>query len=186
MKKNRIIPKRIKRKNIYTSEWFDLNLDEVRFPSGKIINDYHVLESKFESVVVLMINDRNEICFIKSPRYITQTIELELPAGGVIDKESIEEAAERELLEETGYVLQDAEHVYSFYPSNALSNQKSHIVIGKCAEDKVVKDVDNDEVHEVLWLGTKQIIHLIKKRQIMDGYTLIALLYYFSRLRDDF
>jgi ADP-ribose pyrophosphatase len=178
------LPKRISRKNVYSSKWLDLNLDNVLLPTGKIVKEFHVIDFKCDSVVILMLNKRNEICFVKAYRYVTQTMELELPAGFIKPQETIVEAGVREVLEETGYVLEDAKHVYSFHPANAISNQKSHIVIGKCSNEDNIKEFDHNEVHDVLWLNNQQIIKLIKNKQIMDGYALITLLYYNTFLKE--
>jgi ADP-ribose pyrophosphatase len=179
------LPKSLNRKQIYSSDWLDLNLDKVLLSSGKIINDYHVIESKFDSVVILMLNENEEICFIKSPRYTTQTIELELPAGGISKDETIEEAGVREVLEETGFQLKNAKHIYSFHPSNSISNQKSHIIFGSCDSKMKIKPFDTDEVYEVIWLNAIQVKEHIKKNEIKDGYALISLLYYFAFIIND-
>jgi len=71
-------------------------------PSGKIIGKYHQLDYPKDSVVVLLLNSKNEICFIKSLRYTTKKIEWELPAGAVEEDEDVLGAAEREVAEETG------------------------------------------------------------------------------------
>ena len=55
-----ILPKKISRKNVYSSNWLNLNLDKVLFPSGRIVDEYNVLEFKYDSVVVLMANENND------------------------------------------------------------------------------------------------------------------------------
>ena len=172
-------PKRISRKNVYSSEWLDLNLDTVLFPSGKTVDEYHVIDFKADSVVVVMLNIKDEVCFIRSPRYVTQTLELELPAGFIQPQETILEASAREVLEETGLILSDFNHVYTYNPANTVSNQKSHIVIGRCSELQNGDVIfDKDEVQEVLWLDKNTIIKLIKNKEIKDGFALVSLLYY--------
>jgi len=178
---NNDIPVRLSRKTVYNSNWLELCLDQVQLSSGQIIENFHMLESKFDSIVVVMINDKNQICFINSPRYTTQSIELELPSGGVDKEETILDAAKREVIEETGYTLIKPEYIYTFYPSNSISNQKSHIVFGKCDVSERPKAYDNNEVVDLVWHTEKEIYHLIKDKSIKDGYALIALLFYFQR-----
>lgn len=175
-----LLPKRISRKKIYSSKWLNLNVDQVLLPSGKLINEYHVLDFKSESVVVLLLNSKKEICFIKSPRYTTQSLELELPSGIVEDGEDIIQAGIREVMEETGYTVTGVKNVYSFYPSNAISNQKSHVLTGKLDGSSSRKDYNHDEVNEIFWLHRDQIIDLIKNKLIKDAFALIPLLLYLS------
>ncbi len=70
------------------------------------MKNYHSLEFKNDSVIVIVANELNEICFIKSPRYITQKLEIELPAGSIEKSENIIAAGKREFLEETGYKVE--------------------------------------------------------------------------------
>ncbi len=56
-------------------------------------------------VRVLLINDKDEICVVKSEKYGY----MQLPGGGVEDGESIIEALRREAEEETGFLIKDIE-----------------------------------------------------------------------------
>jgi ADP-ribose pyrophosphatase len=179
------LPRRISRRKIYESNWIDLYLDQVLMPSGKIISNYHMIESKFDSVVVVMTNDKQDICFIRSPRYATQEVELELPSGGIGLNETISEAAVREVFEETGYILDNPKHIYTFNPSNSMSNQKTHIIIGSCHKTAAERIIDEDEVAEVLWLNVSEIKNQIRNCQIKDGHALISLLYFFSFVNNE-
>ena len=155
------------------------------FPYPTLFRSYHVLDYKFDSVVILMFNKKGQICFVNSPRYVTQSLELELPSGGILKDETILEAAQREILEETGYILKDMEYIYSFHPSNAITNQQAHIVMGNCDEATPRKDFDHNEVFEVLWFNDEKIFNMIKKKKIMDSHALIALLYYYTILKNE-
>ena len=175
-----VLPRRIDRKNVYSDEILTLNKDKVLLPSGRIIDNYHVLSLKSESVVILLLNSANEICFIKSPRYITQNIEWELPSGFMNPEESAIQAGIREVLEETGYHIKTVEHVYSFYPANAISNQKAHILLARLDASMPQSEYDHDEVSEIIWLDRNKIEELIADKKIMDGYALTSILYYFN------
>lgn len=176
-----MLPKRLDRKTIYESKWINLFVDKVQMPSGKIIEKYHQLDYPNESVVALLLNSRNEICFIKSLRYTTQKIEWELPAGGVEKGEDVLAAAKREVVEETGFKVRSLKFVHTYNPSNGMSNQNAHIVFGEVEEEKQ-EEFDTDEVGEVCWLSLEEIKDLIKKREITDGLSLMPLLLLFGRM----
>jgi len=169
-------PKRLSRLSVYESDWINLFIDKVKLPSGKIIEKYHVLDYPSESVVALINNEKEEMLFIKSLRYITNSIDWELPAGGIEKGETINSAMFRELIEETGYQVNEMEHVYSFYPSNGMSNQIIHIVIGK-AQKLITDKIDSDEVSEIEWKSISEVIDLIKNKKILDGVSLLAIFY---------
>lgn len=175
-----MLPKQLERKAIYESPWINLYIDKVQMPSGKIIDKYHQLDYPKESVVVLLVNSKGAICFIKSLRYTTQSEEWELPAGSVDKGEDVIEAAKREGIEETGFKVINLEEVYRFNPSIGMSNQLVHVLFGEVQDDK--QDViDEDEVRETNWLKKDQIQSMIAKNEIIDGISLLPLLLYFSK-----
>jgi ADP-ribose pyrophosphatase len=174
-----MLPKRLNRKPIYESRWINLYIDKVLMPSGKTIEKYHQLDYPMESIVVLLKNSDNKICLIKSLRYTTQKIEWELPSGGVEKGEDILKAAEREVMEETGFKTRALKLLYSYNPSNGMSNQNVHIIFGGVDNNKQ-KEFDTDEVKEVYWLSSDEIKTLIAKNEICDGISLMPLLLLFS------
>jgi len=174
-----MFPKRLNRTQIYKSKWINLYTDRVQMPSGKIIEKYHILDYPNESIVVLLTNDKNEICFIKSLRYTTQKIQWELPSGGIEKGEDALKAAKREVIEETGFKTKTLKLHYSFYPSNGMSNQIVHIIIGKVANSKQVS-FDTDEISAVHWLSLDKVKKLIANKKILCGISLTAILFYLN------
>lgn len=174
-----MFPKRLSRIPIYESPWIKLYTDKVELPSGKIIEKYHQLDYPSESVSVLIANIQGEICFIKSLRYTTQKEDWEIPAGQIEENESILDAAQREFFEETGLQTKDLKHTLSYNPSNGMSNQLVHVVVGSL-ENTPQANFDKDEVTEVYWLTRQQIKEMIIKNEIMDGISLLPLLLYLN------
>lgn len=174
-----MLPKRLDRKPIYESQWINLYLDKVLMPSGKIIEKYHQLDYPTESITLLLTNSAGKVCFIKSLRYTTQKVEWELPAGGIEKGEDAIKAAEREVLEETGFKTKALKLFYSYNPSNGMSNQNVHIIFGEIDDDGQV-GFDTDEVKEIHWLSLDEIKELIARNKISDGISLLPLLLFFS------
>ena len=168
------LPKRINRETLYESKWVNLYKDEVIFPDGRLIKEHHMLEYDYEAVAVIVENEKDEILFIESYRYTTQSVSLEIPAGGVDSKETIIEAGIREVLEETGYEIGDCESIYRYYPNNGISNQVFNIIKAKAIKKSM--SFDKNEVKNVMWLGKATIKDKIIAKEILDGFSLTALL----------
>lgn len=176
-----MFPKKIERKTIYESEWVNLYVDKVKMPSGEIVEKYHQIDYPKESVTVLLKNQKNKICFIESLRYTTQKVEIEVPSGWADAGEDITATAIRETKEETGYDIENIEHVLTYNPSNGLSNQVVHIFFATI-NDKVPVDFDKNEVKKVVWLSVEEVKGLIKNGDFNCGVSMMPILLYLSNI----
>lgn len=88
---------------LYRHPWLTMRQDRVRLPNGRVIDDYYVWEYP-PWTNVLALTGKNQAVLIRQYRHGIGGVYWELPAG-VHDKpgESMLEAAQRELLEETGF-----------------------------------------------------------------------------------
>jgi 8-oxo-dGTP pyrophosphatase MutT (NUDIX family) len=83
--------------------WYTVRLDRVQLPSGKVIAKYWISEyPPWVNVVALTADEK--VVLIRQYRHGIAGVHYEIPAG-TTDREdtSLELAARRELLEETGY-----------------------------------------------------------------------------------
>ena len=167
-------PERLSRITIYESPWVNLYLDKVRFPNGHTIEKYHLLDFAHAAVAVIVENDIGSVIFARISRYTTGLTEWELPAGGVEFGETEITAAQREVLEETGYTTGGHQLVYSYYPMNGSSNKRFHVVYCKAMEH--VQEFDENEVSETRWFTRDEVKQMIKEKSISDGPSLTALL----------
>lgn len=88
--------------------------------------------------------------------------------------ESEIDAAKREVLEETGYLSENHELVYSYRPMNGSTNQVFHVI--RCRAIDFIQEFDKNEVSETRWFTKKEVKQMIQEKVIADGFTLTALL----------
>jgi 8-oxo-dGTP pyrophosphatase MutT (NUDIX family) len=83
--------------------WFTVRVDRVELPTGAVIAEYWVSEYRpWVNVVAVTADD--QVLLIRQYRHGLGQVHYELPAGTTDPGEtSLEDAARRELLEETGY-----------------------------------------------------------------------------------
>jgi ADP-ribose pyrophosphatase len=90
------------------SEWlmetpyFSLRSDRLRLPDGGIKDPYYVIERP-DAAIIFPLTADSEVVLVRQYRPPLDMMELGLPAGLVEEGERPEEAARRELSEETGY-----------------------------------------------------------------------------------
>ena len=167
-------PKRLSRTTIYESRWVNLHLDRVQYPAGLIVDEYPLLDFEMEAVTTVVENSSDEILMIQAYRYTTDSIEWEIPAGGIEEGESVLDAASREVLEETGYQIETPRLVYTYNPMNGLANKVFHVTKARALERTGAMDLN--EVKGCKWCSLAEIREMIASQTIRDGFTLTALL----------
>jgi 8-oxo-dGTP pyrophosphatase MutT (NUDIX family) len=109
-------------------------------------------------------------------RFITDTWGWEIPAGAVDDGETPDEAAAREVQEETGWQPGPLEHLVSYQPSNGLSDQRFHVFLARGAKH-VGDPIDVGEAERIEWRSPSDVRADIARNKMPDGLSLTALLY---------
>lgn len=133
----------LEEKDISPSKFFPLFLHKIELPSGKIIPDYYVSRLG-EVAMVVAITPEREIIFVEQYKHGVQEIIMELPAGR-IDNSTPEEAAKRELLEETGVV---AEELLELEKVAISPTKDSTITHGFLAQNVVISKEQNLDENE--------------------------------------
>jgi 8-oxo-dGDP phosphatase len=83
--------------------WYTVRVDRVELPNGTVIPEYWINEYA-PWVNVVALTERDEVVLIRQYRHGIEKVHYELPAGTTDPEDtSLEEAARRELREETGY-----------------------------------------------------------------------------------
>ena len=102
------------RKRVFATPWFQIFAEE---PPGGGQPHYSIQGKDF--VVIVAVTPDNRILLVRQYRPAVAAMTLELPAGHVEPGETPEQAARRELLEETGYEAETFQSLSTMSPSVA-------------------------------------------------------------------
>lgn len=169
-----MLPTRLDRTVIYESPWVNLYRDRVALSTGQVIEQYHLLDFGRGAVAVIVEDDQGKILMERVARYPTGTITWELPAGRIEADEPALEAAQREVLEETGYQTSGHRQIHTYHPLNGISNLTVHLV--HCRAGRWTGDWDKNEVDRFAWFSAEELKGLIRRGEITDGFALVGLL----------
>lgn len=153
------------------STLFTLTEDDVVLPDGTE-KTYTMLD--LPDFAGVLPQRGNELILIKNYRYPIDEKVIELPAGFIEDDESAEEAAKRELEEETGFLLQSSQKLCDYHPIASLNDQTAHLFVG-VVEDGGQIDHEKGEDIEVIALPIPKIYEMLERNEISHPHTTIAL-----------
>lgn len=157
-----------------------INEDSVLLPDGKITS--YVLDAPTitHSVIIIVINPKKQILLQREFSYPTSQVMWQLPGGTMLPNEDIETAAQRELSEESNYMVKDIENIGYFYVNNRRSDRKQHVLVGR--QPYVHSSVkDDDEFIESYWISIPNVKKMIKSREINNINLLAALNMWFLK-----
>ena len=144
--------------------------------------DYVVLDAPDWVIVIPEIEDKaggqKEFFMVKQWRHGSKCLSVEFP-GGVIDKgEEPEEAARRELLEETGCSAGKLTKLGQVNPNPALFSNSVHIFLAQELECTNTQDLDNDEFVNVIRVPVSQIEKDMGTDQFPHALMSTAMMFY--------
>ena len=129
--------------------------------------------------LILAITAEKEVVMVNQYRHGIERVCLELP-GGLIDPEdaSPEVAAQRELLEETGYRTSGLIQLGECYPQPAVLSNRCFFFLAENAQKIQEPQMDEGEDIEIIKIPLKLIPSMIEKKEINHGMVLLAFYYY--------
>lgn len=129
-----------------------------------------------DAVNIIAITEDNNISLIVQPRcYTDNLIGVEIPAGYIDDSETPEEAAKRELSEETGMEAKTLNHLTWSYQDIGAGGTKVHTFIATGCKKVTEKHLDPDEIIQNFECTFDEALELINLGYIKDLSSKLAL-----------
>lgn len=157
---------------------FNLRIDRACSPRTAIEHDFYVLEAA-DWVNVIPLTAGGDVVLVRQYRHGLRDLCLEIPGGIIEASDSPQEAAHRELFEETGYQAAEMLPLDYVYPNPAFLNNRCYTFLAKDVILKGRQIQDEKEDIEVILKPLKEIPALIREGHIRHSLVVAAFYRYF-------
>ena len=155
--------------------WLTARRDRLELPDGRIIPEYYVLEYP-DWVNVIAITKDGQFVMERQYRHAARKISLELPCGVMEEGETPLEAAQRELLEETGFGGGQWKKLMELSPNPSAMSNTTHCFLAIGVEKIAEQHLDETEELSVLFMTKEEVKRMLNEDQICQAL-MVAPLY---------
>ena len=161
--------------------WLTARRDKVQLPDGRINPEYYVVEYP-DWVNVIAITRDGQFVMERQYRHAVAMTCYELPCGVMEKGETPLQAAQRELLEETGYTGGEWQHLLDITPNPSSMSNFTHCFLATGVEKTGTPHLDATEELEVHLLSREEVLTLLKENRLIQSLMITPLLKFFSGL----
>jgi ADP-ribose pyrophosphatase len=142
---------------------YNVRRDTVRSPKDGKSHDFDIVEAP-DGVAVLALTPDGELVMVQQYRHGVRGVTLEFP-GGLLDDDRPEEAAVRELREETGYEADSVELLGTLDLNPSWETTRVHVLAARDSVCSAPKDEDEGEETRVRRVSRED-----ARRFVLDGH----------------
>ncbi|MGX7031343.1 NUDIX hydrolase [Vagococcus zengguangii] len=177
MREEDFYEKTLDRQTIFKGHVIEVALDEVSLADGTKAQRELVFHNG--AVGVVAVTEQQELILVKQFRKPLERTLIEIPAGKIEKGETNPaDVARRELEEETGMGCEKLEEIFDFVLSPGFSNERMVMYLATglypIAQPKAQ---DEDERIELMTVSLAEAFELMKRKEINDSKTIMALQY---------
>ena len=164
---------------LYSGRIVNLDLDTVRFPDDSM-GQLEMLRHPGAAAVVPFLDSPGgadpRVVLIRQFRHAADGYIWEVPAGRLDKGEPPESCAARELEEETGMRARRLERLTTIYTTPGFTDERIHLFLAE-GLDPGAEHREADEFMELHTLRWAQVMEMIERGEVVDGKTLVSLLF---------
>jgi ADP-ribose pyrophosphatase len=156
----------------YDGNFLKVRKDNARMPDGSVSSREYITHPG--AVAILALLDNGKLIMERQYRYAPQREFIEIPAGKIDQGEDILLTAQRELLEETGYVASEWTHLTTAWPCIGYADERLEYFLARGLSHQG-RQLDEGEFLEVFELGVDDALEWVRQGKINDSKTIVGL-----------
>lgn len=164
--------KTIRSEKVYQGRVFDVLLDQVQLPDGKL-DELDIVKHP-GAVTLVPYDEQGRLWMVRQYRHAAGAELLELPAGSLNPHEAPADCARRELREEIGMAAHQVELLGEFYLAPGYSTEYMYVYLATGLHPDPL-EADEDEFLTVETYPAEQVLRMAASGEIQDCKTLAAL-----------
>ena len=164
---------------LFRRPWLTVRRDQVELPDGRVNPEFYVLEYP-DWVNVIAITEDGKFVMERQYRHGLGRTCYEIAAGVIEEGETPLQAAQRELMEETGYEGGTWEETLSLSGNSSTTNNISHCFVARGVRRTGGQHLDSTEDLEVVLLDKSQVWDLLIHDQIKQALMAAPLWRFFA------
>jgi len=166
-------------RRIHTGRVVHLDVDTVQYPDGST-GEMEMLRHPGAAAVIPFASDPRgadpTVLLIRQYRYATGGALFEIPAGRLDAGEAPEQCARRELKEEVGVTAGRLERLTTIWTTPGFTDERIHLFwAADLAAGAHAREPD--EFIEVVPRPLSEVLAMVRRGEICDGKTVVAILY---------
>ena len=161
-------------RSVVENPYFSVVTQDVTAPDGTL-RTYHTIQFP-RPAVGIVVRRGLDFLLLHQYRFIVDEYVWAIPSGGIEPSESPEQAAERELREETGLLAGSIRPLMKCYASYGCSNQQFVIFLAENPTPAGGVTYDKNEVISWKWFTREEVVEMVLSNGIVDNLSLSPLL----------
>jgi len=157
---------------VYDGGFIKVRKDNARLPDGSVSTREYIEHPG--AVAMLALLDNGKLIMERQYRYAPQREFIEIPAGKIDYQEDILLTAQRELLEETGYVASEWTHLTTTWPCIGYADERIEYFLARGLTHQG-RQLDDGEFLEVFELSLEEALDWVRQGKINDSKTIVGL-----------
>jgi ADP-ribose pyrophosphatase len=167
---------------LFDDTWLRARKDTCLRSDGKIVTPYYVMEYP-TWVTGLALTEDEKVVLVKQYRHALGEVCIEIPGGCVDDTDpTLDEAIQREMLEETGYKFDTVTYLGRTSPNPSTNQNLMHMYLlqgGKLVQEQ---ELDHNEDIEVMLVSLAELSGMLERNEIVQSMHVTTIFYALQKL----